>query len=271
VAFTGQPVYASIPLIKQAPQRGVTYVFGLASDGRVDRDRQIVDEGFIKSAIRAWHGADGGPVRMAHDPRRPVGKSVEIDGLHVKSAIYDRDARRLLKHGVLRAYSVGISGPTIVPDPVAKGGRIVAGELVELSVVDSPANVGCGVTLCKAAPGGRLVWVGEAFVKGSGGYCLAGDCGARLKGKWKHCHGCGRLNPMFNERELPVKKKWKKKALKAGVPALSKSAMLTAASGSRWPVHTTHQAVTVMLMDLANDPDPGTRMAAEAALKARAA
>jgi hypothetical protein len=90
--------------------------------------------------------------------------------------------------------------------------------------------------------------------------CLS--CGGPLKRKHPKCKGCSAPNPTYGGE--PVSKK--RKAFKAQ----ARTNMLTKASGSRWPVTTTHQAVTCMLMDLANDPDPGTRLAAKAELRKRA-
>jgi hypothetical protein len=53
--------------------------------------------------------------------------------------------------------------PQIVHDHSARGGRIVGGEIGELSLVDRPANRNCGVTLVKAAKDGRPEFVGKSF------------------------------------------------------------------------------------------------------------
>ena len=158
----GQITYASIPLCKTAPAKGVTYCYGRASDGRVDRDGQIVDEAWSLGALREWLDR-GGKVRLAHDPMRPVGRGVEVDGHFVKSAVYTKEARRLLREGVLTAYSVGIERPVIRPDPQAPGGRVVGGRVLELSIVDEPSNVGCGIQLVKAAADGSPQFIGKAF------------------------------------------------------------------------------------------------------------
>jgi hypothetical protein len=65
-----------------------------------------------------------------------------------------------------------------------------------------------------------------------------------------------------------VSKKRARKSFKALAP--SRSEMLTKAAGAPHKVRNEFQAVTCMLLDLANDPDPGTREAAKAALRARA-
>jgi hypothetical protein len=213
VAHTGT-VYASLPITKQAARKGVTYAAGLASTAAVDRDAQIVDERFIKAAIAAWHGVDGrgGPVRVGHDPRRPAGKSVAVDGQHITVAVYEKAARRLLAAGVLRAFSVGLASPTIVPDVLAKGGRIVDGELIEVSLVDAPANPQCGITLVKRAPGGGPVFVGKSWlVKGKKKHPLimCTKCGHELDAGEKFCTACGKRNPHHNllaDKKIPANK-----------------------------------------------------------------
>jgi hypothetical protein len=138
---------------------GDLIVKGVATDGSVDSDYQIVDPEWSAKALGDWLST-GGNVRMAHDAHRPVGKglSVEIDrdgdGKHwVKSVIVDSEAKRLVEKGVLRAYSVGISHPVIKRDPTgrARGGIICGGELSELSIVDRPANKNSYLELAKAA------------------------------------------------------------------------------------------------------------------------
>jgi hypothetical protein len=217
VAFTTQSITrASIPLCKTAPAKGVTFCYGRASDGRVDRDGQIVDEAWSLAALRDWLD-DGGTVRLAHNPQRPVGKGVQVDGHFVKSAIYDKESRRLLKHQVLRAYSIGIGQPVIKADPMAPGGRIVGGQLLELSIVDSPSNVGCGVTLVKARADGSPQFIGKAFgtpaltkKKHKAPLIMCTKCGTELDAGERYCTGCGRKNPHHNplaDKKIPLNEK----------------------------------------------------------------
>lgn len=143
------------------------YVEGLATDGQLDHDQQVVDPVWARKAFAEFF-ATGPNIRAAHDPARPVGIGVDWrerpDGIWVKSLIVDEAAQRLVRKHVLRAYSVGISWPTVVPDPLAKGGRIASGSLSELSLVDRPSNARCGVTIAaKSAGTGRALYVGKAF------------------------------------------------------------------------------------------------------------
>ena len=144
--------------------------YGRASDGGVDHDQQIVDPRFSSKAISDWL-ATGGNVRVQHNAQRdPAGIGLEVNtdetgATWVKSLIVEPVAKRLVAKGALRAYSVGIARPTIERDPTgkARGGIITAGEVVEISIVDRPANARCGISLVKSADDGTPEYVGKVF------------------------------------------------------------------------------------------------------------
>ena len=165
----GEMTYFSFPIEKtETTPDGDIIVKGIASDPRVDSDEQIVDEKFSSKAIADWL-ATGANVRVQHNSQRDpagVGIEVETDGngaTWVKSLIIEPVAKRLVEKGVLRAYSVGIARPKIVRDSVARGGRIVDGEIVEISLVDRPANKNCGIQLVKSDKDGHAEWIGKMF------------------------------------------------------------------------------------------------------------
>jgi hypothetical protein len=162
--------YVSFPIIKvDKTDDGDLLVWGRATDGSVDHDQQIVDPEWSGKALETWLKT-GGNVRVMHSTQHlPAGKGVEIaksdgdgDGHWVRSLVVEPTAKRLVEKGVLQAYSVGISSPRIVRDRLAKGGRIVGGEIHELSLVDRPANKNCGITLVKSL-GGNAEEVEELF------------------------------------------------------------------------------------------------------------
>jgi len=132
------------------------WITGKATDGTVDADRQIVDPEWSAVALKEW-AATGGNVRMAHDPRRPVGKGhdvqVTMDGHYVKSLISDPLAKHFIRTGVLNDYSIGIAAPhlkfgphkSLDPRGEATGGIITGrpdglSKIAELSVVDRGSN-----------------------------------------------------------------------------------------------------------------------------------
>ena len=160
--------YVSFPIEKaETNADGDLVVYGKATDGSVDSDEQIVDPDFAGKALSEWLDT-GGNVRIQHNPQRdPAGKGLAVevspDGHYVKSLIVEPTAKRLVEKGVLRAYSVGIARPVIMRDNVARGGRITGGQIVELSLVDRPANKNCGINLVKSADDGAPEYVGKVW------------------------------------------------------------------------------------------------------------
>src|SRR5690242_17264935 len=166
---SGELTYLSFPITKfEETPDGNLYVYGKATDGSVDSDEQIVDTDFSSKAIADWLSS-GANVRVQHNAQRdPAGVGVEVntggDGATwVKSLVVEPTAKTLVRHKALRAYSVGIARPKIVRDNVARGGRIVDGEIVEISLVDRPANKNCGIELVKADKDGNAEFTGKMF------------------------------------------------------------------------------------------------------------
>jgi len=106
-----------------------------------------------------------------HNPNRDpagvgIGIEIGLDGISLTSDVGEPTAVKLVKMGALRAFSVGISGAKIVKDARARGGRIVGGQIVEVSLVDRPANPDCAFNLVKMV-GANSVWVAdESTVEG---------------------------------------------------------------------------------------------------------
>lgn len=168
---SGELTYVSFGIEKvESTPDGDLMVYGRATDGSVDHDQQIVHPDFSSKAVSEWL-ATGGNVRVQHNPQRdPAGVGVEAhtdsDGATwVKSLIVEPIAKKLLAAGALRAYSVGIASPTIERDVTgkARGGVIKGGKIVEISLVDRPANASCGIQLVKSASDGHAEYVGRLF------------------------------------------------------------------------------------------------------------
>jgi hypothetical protein len=169
---TTDMVYVSIPIEKwEQDSDGDLIVKGVATDGTVDSDSQIVDPDWSAKALNDWI-ATGGNVRQSHDAHRPIGKGLQVEinrensGKHwVTSVVVDRDAQRMIKKGVLTAYSVGIARPVIKHDPSgrARGGIIIGGELAELSIVDRPSNKSSYLEIAKSAADGSCEFTGKMF------------------------------------------------------------------------------------------------------------
>ena len=86
------------------------------------------------------------------------------DGAHwLKAAVDEPIAARLVKRGHLRAFSVGIARPVIERDVTgkARGGIIKGGKIVEVSLVDSPADRSCFLEIAKSADDGTCEITGK--------------------------------------------------------------------------------------------------------------
>ena len=85
----------------------------------------------------------------------PAGLAVlyepKADGNWIKGRVVENGAKTLVREGVYKAFSVGIAAPRVVKDMGAPNGRIVDGRIVEVSLVDVPANPSCAFELVKAS------------------------------------------------------------------------------------------------------------------------
>lgn len=139
---------------------GDLVVYGRATGPDLDLDRQICDRDWLKTAIPAWMSS-GANVREMHSSiAAGVGQAItELPdgGWDLKSLIVDPVSARKIERGVLKGYSIGIRNPKVVKDAAAPGGRIVDGQVVEISIVDRPANSTCTLVLAKALKPGPQV------------------------------------------------------------------------------------------------------------------
>lgn len=97
-------------------------------------------------------------VRLQHDSRRPVGKGLEAwqdsDGATwLKALVVDPVAQKLVRKGVLTAYSVGIAEPKTRSSLKCSRWEIYGGRLMEVSLVDHPSNTRCGIQIAKSIGG----------------------------------------------------------------------------------------------------------------------
>ena len=145
------------PIIKsEKTADGTLRVTGKAADSSVDRDYQIADEAWLDKAMGAWYGEpDGGNIREQHDGKRAVGTAIEYrkgdDGVHyITAEIVDPVTVAKIDKNVLKGFSWSARNARVTVDKSAAGGRIVDGQIYEVSVVDRPANPGCRFTIAKA-------------------------------------------------------------------------------------------------------------------------
>lgn len=142
------------PITKVSKQDdGTLVVTGKATGPDLDLDEQVADPEWLAQAVPAWFQS-GANVRQMHQPiAAGVGKGLvsENGDWHLESLVVDADSVKKIETEVLKGYSIGIRAPVVVKDAAAPGGRIIGGQIVEVSLVDRPANPTCVLALNKAA------------------------------------------------------------------------------------------------------------------------
>jgi hypothetical protein len=132
---------------------GTLVVYGKATDDSIDIDQQICDADWLDRAMPHWFKS-GGNIREQHSNiAAGVAKEYEVkgDGHYITALVVDPVSVKKVEAGVLKGFSVGIKNPRVVRDVKAANGRIVDGQIVEVSLVDRPANPNCQLVLAKSA------------------------------------------------------------------------------------------------------------------------
>ena len=133
---------------------GYMRVKGLATDATLDLDEQICDPEWLKTAMPEWFKI--GNIREMHQSKA-IGKAMEMEqsgtGFVVEAKIVDSEAARLVEEGIYTGFSVGIKGARVEKSESAPGGMIRSGKIVEVSLVDRPANPSCVIELAKSVKG----------------------------------------------------------------------------------------------------------------------
>jgi hypothetical protein len=155
--------YAAI--IKQEKQEdGSLLVYGKATDDSVDMDQQICDSTWLDTAMPNWFKS-GGNIREQHSNiAAGVAKEYEAkaDGHYISALVVDPVSVKKVEAGVLKGFSIGIKSPRVVRDTKAVNGRIIDGQIIEVSLVDRPANPNAKLMLAKSVEGeSSLVQVEE--------------------------------------------------------------------------------------------------------------
>ena len=133
---------------------GYIRVKGLATDATLDLDEQICDPEWLKEAMPEWFKI--GNIREMHQSKA-IGKAMEMEqsgtGYVVEAKIVDSEAARLVEEGIYTGFSVGIKSARVEKSADAPGGMIRSGKIVEVSLVDRPANPSCVIELAKSVKG----------------------------------------------------------------------------------------------------------------------
>ena len=107
----------------------------------------------------------GGNIREQHSSiAAGVAKEYEnkADGHYISVLVVDPVSVKKVESGVLKGFSIGIKSPRVVRDQKAANGRIIDGQIVEVSLVDRPANPNAKLMLAKSVEGeANLVQVEE--------------------------------------------------------------------------------------------------------------
>lgn len=147
-------VYAGDILKADPTPDGHLLVYGKATGPDLDLDEQRCDPDWLRKAMPRW--AEWGNVREQHTAIA-AGVGVETsqagDDWFLKSLVVDTGSKDKVQTGVLKGYSIGIKGARVVKDATAPGGRIVGGEIVEISLVDRPCNPTATMAIAKSADG----------------------------------------------------------------------------------------------------------------------
>lgn len=159
--------YSYAGIIKSEKQEdGTLKVYGKATDDAIDIDQQICDETWLKEAMPDWF-TSGGNIREQHSNIAAgvaTDYEAKADGHYITALIVDPVSVKKVETGVLKGFSIGIRGPRVIRDQKAAGGRIVGGQIVEVSVVDRPANPNAKMVIAKAVEGGALEAVDQFSV-----------------------------------------------------------------------------------------------------------
>lgn len=141
---------------------GTLVITGKVASSAVDRDYQIADPGWLGKSLGKWFSEeDGGNIREQHDGKRAVGTALtyKTDDHEIEALIVDPVTIAKIENRVLKGFSWSARNGKVQVDKAAAGGRIVGGDIYEVSVVDRPANPECLFTIAKADSSGDLVEV----------------------------------------------------------------------------------------------------------------
>lgn len=146
---------------------GTLVVYGKATDDSIDIDQQICDADWLDRAMPAWFKS-GGNIREQHSNiAAGVAKEYEAKGSehYITALVVDPVSVKKVETGVLKGFSIGIKNPRLTRDNKAANGRIIDGQIVEVSLVDRPANPNCQLVLAKSAAGESTLVQAEDLIE----------------------------------------------------------------------------------------------------------
>jgi hypothetical protein len=169
---------------------GTLTVYGKATDDSIDIDQQICDPAWLDRAMPEWF-MSGGNIREQHS-NIAAGVAQEYeqknDGHYISALVVDPVSVKKVKARVLKGFSIGIKAPRVVRDQKAANGRIIDGQIVEVSLVDRPANPNCQLVLAKSVTGEKTLVKTEELIEKHGDHDQA-DHGNRGGGEQQESTG----------------------------------------------------------------------------------
>lgn len=152
-------LYAFVPFTSKGyDDSGVYHVRGLATDSSLDLDGQRCDPAWLKTAMPEW--AEWGNIREMHGSNA-VGVKTNMEtkgsGWIVDAEVVDPLAATKCDKKVYKGFSIGIKNYGLDKSAsaleLAPNGIINKGEIIEISLVDRPANPNAKLELVKSATG----------------------------------------------------------------------------------------------------------------------
>lgn len=146
---------------------GTLLVYGKATDDAIDIDQQICDAAWLDRAMPEWFKS-GGNIREQHSNiAAGVAQEYEAkaDGHYIMAHVVDPVSVKKVENRVLKGFSIGIKSPRVVRDQKAANGRIIDGQIVEVSLVDRPANPNCQLVLAKSVAGESALVKAEDLIE----------------------------------------------------------------------------------------------------------
>ena len=155
--MTDDLVYGYCEITKTEKTPDGLMIWGKAAGPGLDLDGQRFNAEYLKKAVPDWY--KWGNIREQHNPiAAGVAKVLEQQGdeYYIKALIVDPVTIRKVETGVLKGLSPGVKNGHVRKSANAPNGEIVAGEMVEISLVDRPSDPTNKMTICKAAGGAFL-------------------------------------------------------------------------------------------------------------------
>lgn len=159
MAVLDQLTYGYCPIVKMEKTADGLMVYGQAAGTGLDMDLQAFDRAYLKTAVPDWFKYAN--VREQHSQiAAGVGKELIVDAsgdsYMLKALIVDPVTIKKVETGVLKGFSPGVKRGKVIKSARAPNGLIVAGEMVEISLVDRPSDPKNMVSICKSAGGATL-------------------------------------------------------------------------------------------------------------------